>query len=343
MEIKSIKELDFLDICRICDGGSDIDEDSLDQEMNDIVNEIMADYEHGRDIDNMNVFEQPDQEVVIEIIHELLMIIFPGYYREKEYRTRSVQAKLSVLIEDVMYDLRKQIEVALLYDPEYSDSKKIVRKRFAQKICMDFFRQIPKVREHLNTDIQATFDGDPAAENKDEIILAYPGLLATAIYRLAHELFLLKVPLLPRMMSEYAHKETGVDIHPGATIGKYFFIDHATGIVVGSTSIIGEHVKIYQGVTIGALSTKAGHAAHGVRRHPTIEDNVTLYSGASVLGGNTVIGEGSVIGGNAFVTKSVAPHSTVTVKTHEMILDADGKHPLEEKDMEQDATWFYVI
>ena len=224
-----------------------------------------------------------------------------------------------------MYNLRKQIEVALLYDPKFSDSKKIVRKRFAQKICMEYFRQIPKVREWLNTDIQATYDGDPAADNIDEIILAYPGLFATAIYRLAHELFVLNVPLLPRMMTEYAHRETGVDIHPGATIGKYFFIDHATGIVVGSTSVIGEHVKIYQGVTIGALSTKAGHAAHGIRRHPTIEDNVTLYSGATVLGGNTVIGEGSVIGGNAFVTKSVAPHSTVTVSTRETVREEPRK------------------
>ena len=241
MTVKNIKDLDVLDICRICDGGGDIDEDALNKEMDDIVQEVLADYSHGRDIDNMNVFEQPDQEIVEEIIHELLMILFPGYYREKEYRTRSTHIKLSVLIEDVMYDLRKQIEVALLFDPEYSDSKKIVRKRAAQKICLDYFRKIPKMREYLNTDIQATFDGDPAADSKDEIVLAYPGLLATAIYRMAHELFLLKVPLLPRMMTEYAHRVTGVDIHPGATIGKYFFIDHATGIVVGSTSIIGEH------------------------------------------------------------------------------------------------------
>ena len=341
MTVKNIKDLDVLDICRICDGGGDIDEDALNKEMDDIVQEVLADYSHGRDIDNMNVFEQPNQEIVEEIIHELLMILFPGYYREKEYRTRSTHIKLSVLIEDVMYDLRKQIEVALLFDPEYSDSKKIVRKRAAQKICLDYFRKIPKMREYLNTDIQATFDGDPAADSKDEIVLAYPGLLATAIYRMAHELFLLKVPLLPRMMTEYAHRVTGVDIHPGATIGKYFFIDHATGIVVGSTSIIGEHVKVYQGVTIGALSTKEGHKLHGSKRHPTIEDNVTLYSGASILGGNTVIGEGSVIGGNSFVTKSIAPHSTVTIKTHEMVLGAKNKP--EEKELEQDSTWFYVI
>ncbi len=343
MDTKNIKELDFLDICRICDGGGDIDEEALDREMAELVEEILKDYEGDRDIDNMRVFERPDQDKVKEIIKELLMILFPGYYREKEFRTRNQQSKLSVLIEDVMYDLRKQIEVALLFDPEYADSKKIVRKRMAQKICMEYFQRIPKVREYLNTDIEATFDGDPAADSKDEIILAYPGFLAITIYRLAHELHDLKVPLLPRMMTEYAHRHTGVDLHPGATIGKYFFIDHATGIVVGSTSVIGEHVKIYQGVTVGALSTKEGHAAHGVRRHPTIEDNVTLYSGASVLGGDTVIGEGSVIGGNCFITKSVAPHSTVTIKSHEIVKDAQGRSIVEDKALDQDDTWSYVI
>ena len=189
-------------------------------------------------------------------------------------------------------------------------------------MCLQFFAAIPKVREYLNTDIQAAFDGDPAASSKDEIVLAYPGLLAITIYRFAHELFLLNVPLIPRMMTEYAHRHTGVDIHPGATIGKYFFIDHATGIVIGSTSLIGERVKIYQGVTIGALSTKEGQKLRGTRRHPTIEDEVTLYSGASILGGNTVIGKGSIIGGNAFITKSVAPYTTVTVKTSETVMES---------------------
>lgn len=328
MEGKSIKDLNLLDICRICDGGGDIDEDVLEQEMKEIVDEIIADYGNNRDIDNMNVFELPDQEIVEEIIHELLMIIFPGYYRERLYRTRSQYNKLNVLIEDVMYDLRKQIEVALIYDEEYADTKKIVRKRAAQKICIEYFRKIPKMREYLNTDIQAAFDGDPAACSKDEIVLAYPGFLATAIYRMAHELYLLNVPLLPRMMSEFAHRITGVDIHPGATIGKYFFIDHATGIVIGSTSIIGDRVKIYQGVTVGALSTKAGHSAHGTKRHPTIEDDVTLYSGASILGGNTVIGRNSIIGGNSFITKSVPPYSTVVIETQQRVM---GDNKIEKK------------
>lgn len=278
---------------------------------------IIEDYGKGRDIDSMKYFEQPDQGEVIEIVNSLLVVLFPGYYRDQSYRARSYDAKMTVLIEDVMYRLRKQIEIVMIYIPGYQNAAKEVKKTAAKGITIEYFKQIPKVREYIDTDLQAAFDGDPAANNKDEIVLSYPGLFATAVYRLAHELLLLGVPLIPRMMTEYAHRETGVDIHPGATIGKYFFIDHATGIVVGSTSIIGEHVKVYQGVTIGALSTKAGHSLHGTKRHPTIEDNVTLYSGASVLGGNTVIGEGSVIGGNAFVTKSVPPHSTVLVETQE--------------------------
>ena len=294
-------------------------QDYLEERMLNAIQDILDDYDNGRDIDKMDVYEQPDQGAVIEIIEKLLMVLFPGYYKDRAYRTHRQRSKLSVLIEDALLDLAKQIEIALLFDEAYADTDQRVRSAAAQRIAIDFSKQIPKVREYLNTDIQATFDGDPAASSKDEIILAYPGLLATAIYRLAHELHVLNVPLLPRMMSEYAHKETGVDIHPGAKIGKYFFIDHATGVVVGSTSVIGEHVKVYQGVTIGALSTKAGHAAHGIRRHPTIEDNVTLYSGATVLGGNTVIGEGAVIGGNTFVTKSVAPHTSVTVQTHETV------------------------
>lgn len=302
------------DICKLCESGEELEASYLDEEIKDIVELIINDYSNNRDIDAMKQYELPDQDVIIDIIGKLMMILLPGYYREKVYRTRTNSGKLSVIIEDVSYYLRKQIEIALLYDPEYENVKRVVRKCAAQQICIRFLKKIPKIREYLNTDIQATFDGDPAANSKDEIVLAYPGLYAIAVYRLAHELLLLGVPLIPRIMTEYAHKETGVDIHPAATIGKYFFIDHATGIVIGSTSVIGEHVKVYQGVTIGALSTKQGQKLHGTKRHPTIEDNVTLYSGATVLGGDTVIGEGAVIGGNAFVTGSVAPNTRVLVK-----------------------------
>ena len=168
--------------------------------------------------------------------------------------------------------------------------------------------------------MDAFYQGDPAAYNKEEIVLCYPGLLASTVNRLAHELFLLKVPLIPRMMTEYAHSRTGIDIHPGATIGRYFFMDHGTGIVVGETSVIGEHVKIYQGVTIGALSTRGGQSLRGAKRHPTIEDDVTIYAGASILGGETVIGRGSVIGSNVFITSSVKPGTRMSVRTQELVI-----------------------
>lgn len=183
-------------------------------------------------------------------------------------------------------------------------------------------------------------DGDPAASSKEEIIFSYPGLYAITVYRLAHELFLLKVPLIPRMMTEHAHSKTGIDIHPGATIGKYFFIDHGTGIVVGETTVIGEHVKLYQGVTLGALSTKGGQKLRHVRRHPTICDNVTIYSGASILGGNTVVEEGVVVGGNAFITKSVSKGTKVSVKNQELVYHSDDESLHQN---EQDESWFYVI
>ena len=286
-------------------------------EIDQIVREILDDYGKGREIDRMMHKAIPDQDVVNEIIKRMMVILFPGYYRDNMFRTGNTFSKVSVQIEETMFLLSKQIQYALQYGPDFEDADKLVRQAEAQRICIEFIRRIPKIREYLDTDLEATFDGDPAANSKEEIVLSYPGLFAIAVYRIAHELVLLKVPLIPRMMSEYAHRRTGVDIHPAATIGKYFFIDHATGIVVGSTSNIGEHVKVYQGVTIGALSTKEGHKLHGTKRHPTIEDNVTLYSGATILGGNTVIGEGSVIGGNCFVTKSVAPYSRVNIQTRE--------------------------
>ena len=178
--------------------------------------------------------------------------------------------------------------------------------------------KLPGIQRMLYKDIQAAFDGDPAAQSKEEIIYSYPGFFAIWVYRIAHELYNMDVPLIPRIMTEYAHSRTGVDINAGATIGEYFFIDHATGVVIGETTVIGNHVKIYQGVTLGALSTRGGQRLAGVRSHPTIEDNVTIYSNASVLGGETVIGEGSVIAGSAFVTQSVPPNSRVSLKNQEV-------------------------
>ena len=308
--------------------------------LKELTDAIIEDYSLGRDIDRMQVFQQPDNEVVIDITQKLMNILFPGYYRERNYLNFSYNNRLSILIEDVFYNLRAQVEIALPNNPKYAEADEQTLKDTANELSLEYFRRIPKIREYVNTDIQATYDGDPAAYNKDEIVLSYPGLMASTVCRLAHELYLLDIPLIPRMMTEYAHSKTGIDIHPGATIGKYFFMDHGTGIVVGETSIIGEHVKIYQGVTIGALSTKGGHSLFGVRRHPKIEDNVTIYSGASILGGETVIGAGSIIGSNVFITSPVAPNTRISNKTQEYSIKKRGeKATIESEDTRKDVNW----
>jgi serine O-acetyltransferase len=189
-----------------------------------------------------------------------------------------------------------------------------------QEVVHAFLQRLPALRELLNSDVQAAFDGDPASTSLEEIILAYPGLEAIAVQRLAHELLSLGVPLIPRMMTEWAHSRTGIDIHPGARIGAHFFIDHGTGVVIGETCIIGDHVKIYHGVTLGARSTSGGQQLRGVKRHPTIEDHVTIYPGATILGGNTVIGRGSTIGGNVFLMHSVPPDSLVYYEERSVVI-----------------------
>lgn len=288
--------------------------DVIGDNMGHIMDVVMSDYANGRDIDRMDIGNVPDRDAVIDIIRKMLRIVFPGYYREHSYRTFNAERQISVIVEDVSYNLAKQIIVALRCQKEYSDLTYDELSDMAAGRVVRFFERIPVIRDYLNTDLQAMFDGDPAADSKDDIVLSYPGLLAITVNRIAHELWLLKVPLIPRMMTEYAHGQTGIDIHPGATIGRYFCIDHGTGIVVGSTSQIGDHVKLYQGVTIGALSTKLGHKLHGHKRHPTIEDNVTIYANATILGGETVIGHDSVIGGSSFITSSVAPNSRISFK-----------------------------
>ena len=281
---------------------------SIEQQIEGIVDSILDDYLQGRDIDRIEPFRHPDKDVIIDIIDKLRRIVFPGYFWEKTYRIYNAKHNLSMLIEDVMYNLNQQIALVL------QDTEK------SQEICLEFFRSIPKVRALVQTDLQAAYDGDPAASGKEEIVYSYPGLFAITVYRLAHVLQVLGVPMIPRIMTEYAHSVTGIDIHPGATIGENFFIDHGTGIVVGETTVIGKGVKVYQGVTLGALSTRGGQSLRGKQRHPTIEDNVTIYAGASILGGSTVIGRNCVIGSNAFITESVAPNTTVTIKNQELQL-----------------------
>lgn len=207
---------------------------------------------------------------------------------------------------------------------------------------LQFISTLPIIKGRLETDVEAVFNGDPAAYSKAEIIISYPGVYAAMVYRAAHELYLLSVPLIPRIMSEHAHSVTGIDIHPGAAIGKYFFMDHGTGIVIGETTIIGDHVKLYQGVTLGALSTKGGQKLKNVKRHPTISDNVTIYSGASILGGETIVGEGVVVGGNAFVVSSVPENTRVSVKNPELqfksSLSASARSELDQMEF-----WHYEI
>jgi len=277
--------------------------DTMEKKIEKIVDTILADYESGRDIDRIDLQCLPDRDVVVDMIEKLRRIVFPGFSREKNYRIYNARHNLSMLMEDVLFNLSRQIALIV------GDEEK------GKDLSLVFFNQIPKVRAIVQTDLQAAFDGDPAASGKEEIIFSYPGLFAITVYRLAHELHILGVPMIPRMMTEYAHSITGIDIHPGATIGEYFFIDHGTGIVIGETTVIGKHVKIYQGVTLGGLSTKGGQSLRGKRRHPTIGDNVTIYANATILGGETVIGSGSVIGGSAFLTDSVAPDTRVSIES----------------------------
>ena len=303
-----------------------------------IVDAILQDYTNGRTIDKLENFQLPDKSAVLDITEKLISIIFPGFFRDKSYHYYNPNTGIAAMIEEVIYNLTKQIAISLRYQAQYADLPQEELQIAAETLSDAFFEKIPEIRAKVNMDVEATLDGDPAALNYDEIIFSYPGLYAITINRLAHELYQLKIPLIPRMMTEHAHSLTGIDIHPGATLGKYFFIDHGTGIVVGETTVIGDNVKIYQGVTLGALSTRGGQKLKGSRRHPTIEDNVTIYAGASVLGGDTVIGAGSVIGSNAFITTSLAPGTRVSVRNQD--LSIKNRHvPAEQHDVNDGAAW----
>ena len=313
------------------------------KKINNLVDNLMEDFGGGKIIDEVKLNEYPEKEAIVDILEKLLKIVYPGYYRNKSYKVYTVKNNISMMLEDVIFNLIKQISIVLKYSPEYenADSETIAEK--AEKLTFAFLEKIPKIREYIETDVQAAFDGDPSAYNKDEIICTYPGLFATVTNRLAHELYLLNIPLIPRIMTEYAHSQTGIDIHPGTTIGKYFFIDHGTGIVIGETTVIGNHVKIYQGVTLGALSTRGGQKLKNKKRHPTIMDNVTIYSGASILGGETIVGKDVVVGGNAFITTSIPEGAKVSIKNQELMYNYDSSHPVERKELELDESWYYNI
>jgi serine O-acetyltransferase len=297
---------------------------------------ILKSYEDEELIIKIETRDGINSHIIQEIMENLRILIFAGFFGKKRIKKDSIEYYVGELLENLTYHLGKQVARALLNDRDDESAAELE----AVSIAHAFLGRIPDVRRLLATDVAASFDGDPAAFNSDEIIWSYPGIYAITIYRLAHELYLLGVPLIPRMMTEFAHSRTGIDIHPGATIGDHFFIDHGTGIVIGETATIGNFVKIYQGVTIGAMSTRGGQVLKGVKRHPTIEDHVTIYSGASILGGSTIIGEGVVVGSNAFITKSIPEKTRVSVKNPELQFKGDEKRSVE---FNQDEFWDYMI
>lgn len=289
-------------------------------EINQLVSNVIASYKREQYIIPQDFGPLPNRDVIIEISELLKQILFPGYFSKRNFDEEVNEYHVGNLVMFIFERLSEQITFALKHQKnksEFLDDDNI--KKAANEITYKFLNKIPKIREYLATDVQAAFDGDPSAGSKEEVIFSFPGIFAITIYRLAHELYSLSVPLIPRILSEYAHNITGIDIHSGAKIGKYFFIDHGTGVVIGETTIIGNNVKIYQGVTLGALSTRGGQKLNGVKRHPTIEDYVTVYSGASILGGETVIGGSAVIGSNAFITASVPSGTKVSIKNPELL------------------------
>jgi serine O-acetyltransferase len=254
-------------------------------------------------------------EKIIELTREL---IFPGYFSDKHLSEVPSVLHTSRVLKKLHKLLKTQIKYSLLYLADAEKSKQLAQKSCT--LCVDFINHIPDVRKFAYKDALAHFNGDPAAFNLDQVIISYPGLYAITIYRIAHCLDKIGVQVIPRMMSEYAHKVTGIDINPKAIIGESFFIDHGTGVVIGETAIIGDNVKIYQGVTLGALSLRKGQLLKGTKRHPTIENDVTIYANASILGGDTIIGENSVIGSNVFITKSIDKNTVVINKENELLL-----------------------
>ena len=270
----------------------------------DTAKKLAANYEKQDIIDTSFRASLPDRQAVYSILEDLHKISFPGYFGAERFLSGEAFA------EGIVVSIYEKMKAQL--------KRTLGDKEQAKQLTAQFIEQIPKVQELLAKDVEAQLAGDPAASSKEEVILAYPGLYAIFVYRYAHILYELKVPMLPRIMSEYAHGQTGIDINPGATIGEYFFIDHGTGIVIGETAIIGNGVKIYQGVTIGALSTRKGQALSGIKRHPTIEDNVIIYANATILGGDTVVGRNATVAGNTFVTESIPADSKVSAMMPEL-------------------------
>jgi serine O-acetyltransferase len=290
--------------------------DRLPAVVETIVRNVVEQHPH---LQHLNRIHLPSRDVIIDAIERLRQLLFPGYFGKQGLTTANVPFRLGELVIELSDMLYEQVRYCLRYKEQIPGTNGDNERceycdRESARIVAEFFDRIPAVRDLLATDVQAAFDGDPAAQSTDETIFCYPGLYAISVQRLAHEFYKLEVPLLPRIMTEHAHNLTGIDIHPGAKLGPRFFIDHGTGVVIGETTHIGRNVKIYQGVTLGALAPAFGQLLRGQKRHPTIEDDVTIYSGATILGGDTVIGRGATIGGNVFITSSVPPLNQVSAE-----------------------------
>jgi serine O-acetyltransferase len=272
-----------------------------------------------------NIWESgclPSRDAIVQLVDHLLSVLFPGVYGHEVVVEKDLTDYVRTSLHTIEKSLTRSIEMALNYENFITSEEKKIEPcapspenaEKAKQISQQFLMALPEIRKLLAQDLEAAYEGDPAASSVVEVLMSYPFIEAIATHRLAHVLYLSKVPLLPRMLSEVAHSRTGIDIHPGATIGAGFFIDHGTGVVIGETTVIGKGVKLYQGVTLGALSfpkDEDGNPIKGIKRHPNIEDHVTLYAGATVLGGQTTIGRGSIIGGNCWITASVPPDSLV--------------------------------
>lgn len=297
------------------------DKAGTNKKIEDLVDAVTATYKGDCGINFIDATNLPVREKILDILDLLTELLFPGYTGKRTV----TQSNIHYVVIDILYhvytEMSEQIERAYKYRCRMERCDTGDCRRMADEATQELLAQLPKIRERLKGDVGAAFDGDPAAKSYEEIVVSYPCIVAIAIYRIAHELYLKDVPLIPRIMTEVAHARTGIDIHPGARIGRSFFIDHGTGVVIGETTIIGDNVKIYQGATLGALSfpkDERGRIIKGGKRHPTIEDNVTIYAEATILG-DVTIGTGAVIGGNVWIKESVPPGVTVTMAKAELV------------------------
>jgi serine O-acetyltransferase len=296
----------------------------LKEQLPRLTDRIVKTYTDVATINHLGHSPLPRYEEVIAALADLTDILFPGYRRREGLHIGNVTYHVGDLVDRLHDVLTVQIARALRHDEHVSvgnghgREEEVDYEAKGQAMAIAFLEKVPELRRVLADDVQAAYDGDPACKNQDEVIFCYPGLEAITVFRLAHELHAAGVPFIPRMMTEWAHKQTGIDIHPGAQIGHHFFIDHGTGVVIGETTHIGNHVKLYQGVTLGALSFPTdtdGNLLRNMKRHPTIEDRVVIYANATILGGKTIIGHDSVVGSSVWLTRSVAPHTTVTIES----------------------------